>query len=138
MTQKKKAPSEFDSAIESYVLDQMEQRGGAALTSEDLSDFVKKCVQKFFESTLKGELNYHLKNNVLDVKNLKKPSPIKKNNHQINETGQQRKPSLPIWEKSISKFPETGIQHLNPSVFLSENVESKALTTRSSACMPVA
>ena len=43
MTQKKKAPSEFDSAIESYVLDQMEQRGGAALTSEDLSDFVKNA-----------------------------------------------------------------------------------------------
>ena len=67
MTQKKKAPSDFDSFIESYVLDKMQQRGGAALTSEDLSDFIKKCGQKFLESTLKGELDYHLKNNVLDV-----------------------------------------------------------------------
>lgn len=86
MTQKKKAPSEFDSAIESYVLDQMEQRGGAALTSEDLSDFVKKCAQKFLESTLKGELDYHLKNNVLEVKkpqetesNQEDQSPNKRN-----------------------------------------------------------
>lgn len=37
ITQKKKVPPEFDSVIESYVLDSMEQR-----TSEDLSDFVKK------------------------------------------------------------------------------------------------
>lgn len=42
MTQKKKAPSEFDSAFESYVLDQMGQRGGVILTSKDLSGFVKK------------------------------------------------------------------------------------------------
>lgn len=40
---------------------------GQPLTSEDLSDFIKKCGQKFLESTLKGELDYHLKNNVLDV-----------------------------------------------------------------------
>ena len=45
MTQKKKAPSEFDSAIESYVLDQMEQRGGAALTSEDLSNLLKNALR---------------------------------------------------------------------------------------------
>ena len=67
ITQKKKAASDFDSFIESYVLDKMQQRGGAALTNEDLSDFIKKCGQKFLESTLKGELDYHLKNNVLDV-----------------------------------------------------------------------
>ena len=47
MTQKKKAPSDFDSAIESYVLDQMEQRGGVALTSEDLSDFVKNALKNY-------------------------------------------------------------------------------------------
>ena len=64
----------------------MQQRAGAALTSEDLSDFVKKCAQKFLESTLKGELDYHLKDNVLDVKkpqesdsNQEKPSPNKRN-----------------------------------------------------------
>ncbi len=86
MTQKKKAPSQFDSAIESYVLDLMEQRGGAALTSEVLSDFVKKCAQKFLESMLKCELDYHLKNNVLDVKkpqetefNREDQSPNKRN-----------------------------------------------------------
>ena len=86
MTQKKKAPSDFDSAIESPVLDQMEQRSGAALTSEDLSDFFKKCARKFLQSTLKGELDYHLKNNVLDVKpqqkiepNQEEPSPNKRN-----------------------------------------------------------
>ena len=64
----------------------MQQRGGAALTSGDLSDFIKKCGQKFLESTLKGELDYHLKNNVLDVNKPKesgsdqdKLSPNKRN-----------------------------------------------------------
>ena len=53
MTQKNKVPSEFGSTIESYVLDQMEQRGGATLTSDDLSDFDNKCTQKFLKRTLK-------------------------------------------------------------------------------------
>ena len=56
MTQKKKAPSDFDSFIESYVLDKMQQRGGAALTSEDLSDFIKKCGQYYLKSS--GDLLY--------------------------------------------------------------------------------
>ena len=64
----------------------MQQRAGATLPSEDLSDFVKKCAQIFLESTLKGELDYHLKDNVLGVKkpqefdsNQEKPSPNKRN-----------------------------------------------------------
>ena len=64
----------------------MQQRAGAALTSEDLSDFVKKCAQKFLEIRLKGEFDYHLKEKVFDVKktqefdsNQEKPSPNKRN-----------------------------------------------------------
>lgn len=61
MTQKKKAPLDFDSAIESYVLDQMEQKGGAALTSEDLSDFVKNALKNSLRLRLKMGLTTILK-----------------------------------------------------------------------------
>lgn len=61
MTQKKKDPLDFDSAIESYVLDQMEQKGGAALTSEDLSDFVKNALKNSLRLRLKMGLTTILK-----------------------------------------------------------------------------
>lgn len=61
MTQKKNAPLDFDSAIESYVLDQMEQKGGAALTSEDLSDFVKNARKNSLRLRLKMSLTTILK-----------------------------------------------------------------------------
>ena len=61
MTQKKKDPLDFDSAIESYVLDQMEQKGGAALTSEDLSDFVKNTLKNSLRLGLKMGLTTILK-----------------------------------------------------------------------------
>ena len=66
MTRNTKEPSAFDSAVDTYVSEQMALRGGA-LTSDDLSEFIKKCAKKFLESSLKGELDYHLKNNVLDI-----------------------------------------------------------------------
>ena len=60
--------------------------GPVPCVRQHLSDFVKKCAQKFLESTLKGELDYHLKNNVLDVKkpqetefNQEDQSPNKRN-----------------------------------------------------------
>ena len=60
MTQKKKAPLDFDSAIESYVLNQMEQ-GGASLTSEDLSDFIKNALRNSLRVPLKESLTTILK-----------------------------------------------------------------------------
>lgn len=61
MTQKKKAPLDFDSAIESYVLNQMEQRGGASLTREDLSDFIKNALRNSLRVQLKESLTTILK-----------------------------------------------------------------------------
>lgn len=55
MTRNTKEPSAFDSAVDIYVSEQMALRGGA-LTSDDLSEFIKKFAKKFLESSLRVSL----------------------------------------------------------------------------------
>ena len=136
MTQKKKAPSDFDSFIESYVLDKMQQRGGAALTSEDLSDFIKSAARNSLRVRSKASLTIILKTTYWTLIKLKNRILTKTNSLPTNVTERPRKPSLPIWVKLIWMFPEIGIQHLNRSVSLSGNAGLRALMTKSSVCTP--
>lgn len=85
MTRIKKSPSAFDSAVDAYVAEKMVQRGGA-FTGDDLSEFVKQCARKFLESSLQGELDYHLKNNVLEMKSYSETDQEQKANKRNGTT----------------------------------------------------